>query len=193
MTVTQRQDRRALHAAGDLEAVAARVAAAKDHITAEILTTDGQVGAQSFSDGGRSADTSSAVERVILARDGLFAERLGIDADLDEIIARIRHLYRACTRAIGLRVPPVEVPRCYSDPGLAGYLVPLGDGGWFDPLCTNLPRSKVGQCDACRKRLERWRVRNEQSPLADERPVEFESTVVDGQLGAVHARSRSAA
>jgi len=189
----QRLDRRALHAAGDLEAVAGRVAAAKDHITAELQSTDGQVGAQTFNDGGRSADATTSVERVVLARDGLFAELLGIDADLDEIVTRIRHLYRTCAKAISTRVAPVEVPRCHSDPWLAGYLVPLVEGGWFDPLCTNLPRYRVGQCDACRKRLERWRSKNGQPVLADERGVEFESTVADGELGAVHARPVHAA
>lgn len=187
-------------AARDVERLDGRIVEAGEHIVAELAAADGAIGARRFAEGGRSSDGTTAVERTVIARDELAARGESIDADVaqlfvgvDEVATLVERLRTACARAIGTRVP-LPVDRCHSDPGLAGYLVPLSEGGWFDPTCENAPRSSSArsasgaQCDRCRMACARWRALNGQPELADEREVDYDSKVTVGELGVCHAK-----
>jgi hypothetical protein len=193
------------HAARDIERIEERIAEATQHIHAELQATNGAVQAQRFTEGGRSAEQTTVVEATVIARDELADRGVSIVADstalfvhVDEVDKLVRRLFSTCARAIGIRVP-LPVDRCHSDPGLAGYLVPLSEGGWFDPLCSNAPRSPAArsasgaQCDKCRMACARWRALNGQPALADEREVKYDSKVASGELGVFHAKPVAAA
>jgi len=153
-----------------------RITATKDHINREFIATDG-IAATAYDGSPHGNDPGHPVERVILQRAHLLEHMYQINDCLDAIESINRELNRLCNKALGTRIAHT-VERCYADPGMAGYLVPLEDGGWHDPTCQEASRSASGGlCDKHRKAAERWRERHEMKPLTDERPVTYDSVV----------------
>lgn len=121
--------------------------------------------------------TLNLVERQANARFRLRSQREQIRDDVAMFEDMAAGLIRVCRDAIGIRIP-LDKPACYAGPELAGYLIALADDGWHDPICTNLSRTNgPGLCDACRKRMERWRARTGQKELDDDRTVDHDSVV----------------
>lgn len=161
---------------------------AKDHISREFVISDG-IAAQSLNDGSRSSDSTSTVERTIAIRAELLEQMYQINDDLDTVEKILESCIRTCRKAITTRTPTPEQPRCYIDPGLAGYDTPLSDGGFHDPTCTNFSRTrKPAPCNTCRVRIDRYRARHDEKPLADDRHIEHDSIVDITTAGVAHAR-----
>lgn len=135
---------------------------------------------------------TTAVERAVFARHQLENQREQIRDDVTAIVRILESCYRTCDHIIATRLPPpkpMEKGLCYADPGKAGYMVPLADGGWHDPTCNNLSRTfKPGPCDRCAKAEQRWRAKAEQKPLVDDRPVTHDSLTFTTDNGVAHTR-----
>jgi hypothetical protein len=168
------------------------VTQAREHVLREYAAADGAPAAQALTDGSRSTDATTVVERAATARAELFATLTTIEEALEAVELSVKRLYAVCRKAAHAEMP--QLKKCSSDPNLAGYSQPLNEGGWFDPRCEAISRSAAGgQCDKCRKRLERWRKLNERQPLADERTVEYDSHVIMGADGVARVRPSDAA
>lgn len=126
----------------------------------------------------------------------LRADRAQLHDDVEACEAFAKSMRQVMRYAQGTRIATTDVNngRCYTDPGLDGYLLNDEEGGWSDPGCTKKSRTKKpGMCDACRQRHERWREANQKKTLAEDRPIEHDSDVYTTDVGTAHARPISGA
>lgn len=158
---------------------------ARAHIRFEQTLADGYGGGGDIDDGSRSTDPTSTTEAAFMQRQYWDRQTAQINDDITAITAILDHLGTTCRHALGTRTPRPETQRCYTDPGLAGYLE------WVQPGCTNIPRSATGgMCNACRMRAERWRINHQEPALTDERVIEYDPAITQGQRGVIHAHMK---
>lgn len=188
MNVTPRINKQAMDLARRIEFNAPNIQNALDHIADEIAWADSHPTATLSDGGSRGNQELNSVEAAVERRWQLAADRAQILDDLkalDDIFTSMMKVVRF-TQGVRLKV---DESRCYTDPGLEGYLLSIEEGGWSNPACTNKPRTgKGGLCDPCRQRLDRYRQRRDLKVLADERDIDYPSTVYIDEQGVAHTR-----
>ncbi len=191
---TARPNRQAISTARLLEYGAPQIANALNHAALELAHADSYP-ATTLGDGGsRGNNPLTATEAAANKRWDIRADIAQIHDDLDAIDQLVKSLLAVCAHTLRTRTPtPTPTnggkPRCYTDPGLAGYLTPRTEGGWSDPACTNIPRNGItGMCDSCRKRCQRWRQQNNQPDLDTPTPND-DTTTVNIINGVAHTRT----
>ena len=177
-------DRRLQNLAHTLTTLAHTVPNVIAHIRDELANADGYPHGGSSDGGSRSTNTTSTVEAAVLGPRHALSNRIEqINDDIDALIGIVNHLNIECRTAVSERLQAPPPSTCTADPGVAGYLVPLDEGGWHDPLCGKVSRTSAGGlCSACRMRLQRWRRAHDLKPLDDDhQPIQVETRIgVDG-------------
>ena len=159
------------------EIAAIRDTEAREHARDERATCDGYSRGGAADDGSRATNSSSTTESAMLALIHIDGNIAQLDDDITALAAILNSFLATCAKILATRGPSDKpaATRCTADPGHAGYLVPLDEGGWHDPACVALPRYLAGLCNTCRVRQNRWRQRMDERELADERVVEYDS------------------
>ena len=187
MKLSTTADQRLIAIARLAENAASLVTATLDHIRGELDCADGYSHGGAGDDGSRPTSTDSTVEAAMMVRQHFHNQRDQIRDDITALASILDSLMSTCRHTIGTRTPRPQAARCYSDPGLAGYLE------WVDPTCQELSRSASGgMCDACRTRARRWRAAHNEPALSDERVIEYDPIIMPGQRGTVHAYVKGA-
>ena len=182
MTHAPRPDRQLMAIARLAENHAQLVTETRAHIRFELTLCDGYGLGGDVDDGSRSTDTTSTTEAAFMQRQYWDRQAAQINDDTTAITAILDSLGQTCRKALGTRTPRPEATRCYTDPGLTGYI------HWVDAGCNNIPRSSTGgMCDACRTRARRWRDTHAEPALTDERTIEHDPIISVGQRGVIHA------
>lgn len=154
------------------------------------LANDDTLGAGTYEHTSRSADTTTQPERGASRLEHISADRNYLRLLQDNVDTSWRNLMTAVQKINNTRPQaPVERPTCEADRSLAGYDIPLSQGGWHDPTCHADSRSlKGGLCNRCYTRLCRWRDNHPKyrdRPL-DEPPLEHDSNVWIDDNGVAH-------
>jgi hypothetical protein len=186
-----RQNQRIVRLAQGLDNIATKVHNTFEHIAHELHHADGRPAGTMGDGGSRATDSTTIVERTVITRTTLTNHLTQLDDDMTAIDNIIRSMHHTCDQALRTRTPDKQADRglCHADPGYAGYLTPLAEGGWFSPTCTNLSRTiKPGLCESCRSRLDRYRERAELKPADDERNIHHDSQTFITDHGVAHTR-----
>lgn len=172
MALAVQPNRRALNVARLIESAAPHITAALQHIALELQNVDGYAGGGSdYGGGSRSTNELTGVEARAERRIRLMKDAEQLRDDLGRLEDITSSMLRICRHAQGVRLVSTEPARCWGG-GLDGYNIPIQDGGWSDPSCTNIPdNGETGPCTTCLDRHKRYRRERGLPPLRNEVPA----------------------